>query len=246
LFAALTFPGLLTAQSSTNSQVVGADTFVSSGEPGVNFGIRGAAEIAAPTASQPRTEIVMLRFDTSGLKAGFDAEYGVGNWTVTLVWLTLFSSVAQAGQQPNNASFNKIAAGGFEFDLLSNNNWSETGITWNTLSTILPGANNNTLTSLGTFVWDANGEASSTWTLDTDPTLSGKIYNGDEVTIMGQPTPGSTVGYLFNTLTVDPGYLNVSVMAVPEPSTPVLIAGFACVAACLRRRYAKTGSLFFS
>src|SRR5215831_19723183 len=56
LFAALTFPGLLTAQSSTNSQVVGADTFVSSGEPGVNFGIRGAAEIAAPTASQPRTE----------------------------------------------------------------------------------------------------------------------------------------------------------------------------------------------
>jgi hypothetical protein len=218
-------PATLLAQITNYSQQVEADTFVSSGEPDANFGLQGGMEIAAPTIAQPRTQESLLRFSTAEMRSAFDGDYGPGNWVVTSVTLSLFSSVATAGQQPANPRFNSIAAGGFEFDLLSNNNWSETSITWNTLSDILPGpGNNNSLTPLGTFFWDATGQSSSTWTLNADSTLAGQIYNGEPVTIFGQPTDASPVGYLFNSLKVNPGYLNVAVAAVPEPSSHPLIA----------------------
>jgi hypothetical protein len=224
----------LLGQSTTYSQKVGADTFVSSGSPTANFGTLGAMEIAAPTAAQNRIEDSLLEFDSSAMQASFNASYGIGGWTVTGVSLSLYSNVAMAGAQPGNSSFNKIAAGAFEFDLLSNNNWSQTALTWNTLPTILPGSGNNTLTQLGTFNWAANAAASSIWTLNPSQPLVNDIISGGQITILGQPTAGSTVGYLFNTPLVNAGYLNVTVEAVPEPSATALITGLLCVAAGLR------------
>jgi len=219
----------LTTRAAIHSQQVGADTFVSSGQPNINFGNQGAMEIAAPTAAQPRTQMTLFRFDTSALQTAFDLDYGAGDWVVTSVSLTFFSNVSTAGQQPGNSSFNRIAAGNFEFDLLSNNSWSEGGSTWNTLPDILPGiGNSNSLTPLGTFFWPASGSTSSTWTLNLDAKLVDAINDGSQITILGQPTAGSTVGYLYNTLTLNPGYLNVTAEAVPEPSTVALIAGFLC------------------
>ena len=219
------------ARATTHSQQVGADTFVSSGQPNSNFGGLGAMEIAAPTAAQPRTEMTLLRFDTAALQAAFDSDYGAGNWEVTSISLTLFSNVSTAGQQPGNSSFNRIAAGNFEFDWLSNNNWSESGITWNTLPDILPGSGNgNSLTPLGTFLWPANGSASSLWTLNLDANLVDAINSGNQITLLGQPTAGSTVGYLFNTLTLNPGFLNVTAQAVPEPSGVTLVISFIGIA----------------
>jgi hypothetical protein len=239
LFAALVclkiLPSTLLGQSSTYSQEVSANTFVSSGSPTANFGTMGAMEIAAPAAAQNRTEISLLGFDTSAIQSSFNASYGVGGWTVTGVTLSLFSNYAMAGVQPGNSSFNKIAAGAFEFDLLSDNNWSQSSLTWNTLPIILPGSgNNNTSTQLGTFNWAATGAASSIWILNSSQPLVNDIISGDEVTILGQPTVGSTVGYLFNTALVNAGYLNVTVEAVPEPSITGLITGLLCVAAGLR------------
>ena len=234
LFCLTVLPVTLSAQTSTYSQRVGADTFVSSGQPDSNFGGLGAMEIAVPTASQPRTEMSLMMFDTSAMRAGFNAEYGAGNWAVTGVALRLFSNFSVAGQQPNNGSFNRIAAGGFEFDLLGNNNWNESSITWNTMSSILPGANNNSLTSLGAFNWAAAGAAASTWSLNTAQPLIDEIEAGGEVTILGQPTAGSTVGFLFNTLNANPGYLDVTVAPVPEPATVALAIGLLCAAGCSR------------
>ena len=233
LAGASLLPARLGAQSSTYNQFAGADTFVSSGDPNSNFGNQGAMEIAAPTAGQPRTQIALLRFDTSAMRAAFDTDYGAGNWIVSGVTLSLFSSVATAGVQPNNSRFNKIAAGGFEFDLLSNNSWSESAITWNTLPGILPSSGiSNTLTPLGAFFWPANGSTSSTWALNANAMLLNAINNGNQVTLLGQPTSGSTVGYLSNTLPSNPGYLNVTVQAVPEPSTLTLIASVTGLAGC--------------
>ena len=231
LVCLMSLPGTLVAQATNFSQQVEADTFVSSGDPNSNFGLQGGIEIAAPTIAQPRTQEALLRFSTAGMHAAFDADYGPGNWTVTGVTLSLFSNVATAGQQPGNARFNQIAAGSFQFDLLGNNNWSETSITWNNLSDILPGAGNtNTLTPLGTFFWDASGQASSTWTLNPTSNLVNQIYSGEPITIFGRPTPDSTVGYLFNSLNNNPGYLNVTVTSVPEPSSFALGAGVICLA----------------
>jgi hypothetical protein len=229
----VSLPATLLAQFTTYSQQVEADTFVSSGQPDSNFGLQGGMEIAAPTIAQPRIQKTLLRFSTAPMRAAFDTDYGPGNWTVTGVTLSLFSNVATAGQQPGNDRFNKIASGSFEFDLLSNNNWSETAITWNTLSDILPGpGNNNTLTPLGTFFWDATGQTNTIWTLDANANLAGQIYDGDPVTIFGQPTADSTVGYLFNTRNVNPGYLNVTITAVPEPSINALVASLIFVTSC--------------
>jgi hypothetical protein len=239
LVCLIALPPALMAQSSTYSQVVGANTYVSSGQPTQNFGTFGAMEIAAPTTAQARTEETLLGFNTSAMQSSFNASYGSGGWAVTDVTLSLFSNVALAGTQPGNNSFNKIAAGSFEFDLLSDNNWAQTSITWNTLPAILPGSgNNNTSTSLGTFNWAATGAASSVWTLTAVQPLVGDINSGSEITILGQPTAGSTVGYLYNTLLLNPGYLNVTVEAVPEPSTMELAATLLCLM-LLKKNQAK-------
>lgn len=224
LLGTAALPATLPAQT-TLSQKVEADTFVSSGQPAANFGTLGAVEIAAPTTGQPRTEESLIRFNTASINAAFNAQYGPNNWAVTSITLGLFSNVSTAGQQPANNSFNQIAAGGFELDWLSNDSWSETGITWNTLPSVLPGTGANTLASLGSFNWSASGSSSSTWTLSLDPNLVSDINNGGEVSILGQPTAGSTVGYLFNSQLLNPAQLNVTVNAVPEPSATVMIVG---------------------
>ena len=157
LLLAAALPVPISAAPTTVGQKVEADTYVSSGQPTSNFGTMGAMMIAVPTSAQPRTEESLIRFDTTALKSSFDATYGAGNWTVTLVTLKLFSNFSTAGQQPNNSSFNKIAAGGFEFDWLSNDSWSETAITWNTISSVLPGTGNNALTLLARFTGRRTG-----------------------------------------------------------------------------------------
>ncbi len=228
------FPASLPATPATISQVVQADTFVSSGQPTSNFGTQGAMEIAVPTAAQNRTQESLIRFNTSAIQSGFNSDYGVGNWTITAITLTLYSNFATASQQPGNSSFNQIAAGGFELEWLSNNSWSETGITWNTLASVLPGTGNNQMDSLGDFYWPATGSSSAIWNLSLDPNLVGNINSGLPATIFGQPTAGSTVGYLFNTLNNSPAYLNVTADVtadVPEPAAfTLMFAGLAGLA----------------
>lgn len=217
-------PGSLLAQSTTLSQVVDMNTYVSSGQPSQNFGTMGAMEIAVPTAAQNRTEESLIQFNTATLQSGFNADYGAGNWAVTGVTLTLYSNFGTAGVQPGNSSFNRIAAGAFELDWLSDNNWSGTAITWNNISSVLPGTGNNTMDSLGDFNFLGSGSSPNTWTLELDPNLLSEITSGGPVSIFGQPTAGSTVGYLFNTLNNNPAVLNVTVEPVPEPSMLALSA----------------------
>ena len=242
LLLAGALPLSMGATPTTISQKVAADTYVSSGQPTANFGTMGAMEIAVPTSSQNRTEESLVRFSTASVKSAFDADYGAGNWTITAITLQQYSNFSAAGQQPGNSSFNKIAAGGFELDWLSNVSWSETTITWNTLSTVLPGTGTNQLVSLGDFYWAADGSTSQLWNLSLASALVDDIARGGDVTLFGQPTAGSTVGYLFNTLNNNPDYLNITadVTPVPEPAGgDMLLLGLAGLGVIRRLRLAK-------
>jgi len=240
LLVAVALPGSLPAQTTMLSQVVDMNTFVSSGQPTVNFGTMGAMEIAVPTVAQNRTEESLIQFNTGTPESEFNADYGVGNWMVTGVSLKLYSNFATAGQQPGNTSFNQIAAGGFELDWLSDNNWSATAITWNNIASVLPGTGNNALDSLGDFNFLASGTSPNTWTLGLDPNLLSEITSGSPVSIFGQPTAGSTVGYLFNTLNNNPPVLNVTVAPAPEPTTwALLVSSLAGLGAVRRRNHQK-------
>jgi len=201
----------------------------------MNFGTLGAMEIAAPTTAQNRTEETLLQFDTSAIESGFNTAYGAGNWTITSVTLQLFSNVATAGTQPANSIFNKIAVGGFELDWLSDNNWSQTAITYNNISSVLPGTGGNTSASLGDFNYLANGAGSTTWTLGLDPNLVNDIDGGGAVTIFGTPTAGSTVGYLYNTLGLNGAVLDVTATEVPEPSAMAMMVSSLLGWAAIRR-----------
>lgn len=216
-------PASLSAQT-TLSQAVDMNTFVNSGSPGMNYGSLGAMEIAGPTTSQNRTEESLIQFNTATIQSEFNTEYGVGNWTISSVTLTQYANYPTAGQKPSNSSFNTIAAGGFELDWLSDNNWSQTAITYNNISSVLAGTGGNLQDDIGDFTYAADGTSPVSWTLALDPNLVSDIENGGAVTIFGQPTSGSTVGYEFNTAGQgNPAILNVTAEVVPEPTSMVLM-----------------------
>jgi hypothetical protein len=216
------------AHADTRTANADHDTYITS--PGIasadgnaNYGTKGAMMIAAPTASQPRTEDAIFSFNTATLRSAFDTEYGLGQWTVASATITLKSNVATAGVQPNDASCNVVNAGNFQLSWLSNDTWAanENAITWNNQANYLSPSLQE---SLGTFHYLANGTSPFTWTLTLNSDFVNDILGGSEVTIFGTPAD-STVGYLFNTIAQsNPASLSVSAASVPEPTSLVLLA----------------------
>ncbi len=136
------------------------DVFVRQAAPTINYGNAGALAVAGESAvnglgaPQGRCDTVM-QFDISGAILMFDAEFGVGAWTLTGARL----DVTEVGA-PLNTIFNR-GVGEFQVSWLSSDAWEEgtgtpmfpaagTGsqITWNLLELILTTA---TLAPMGQF-----------------------------------------------------------------------------------------------
>ncbi len=234
LFVALaaTLPAPLLAQTVVTANAA-ENTFVESSQPSANFNNLGGMQIGGASTNTVES---LLQFNTAAIDSTLNSDYGVGNWVVTGVSLKLFSNMASAGTQPGNSDFNTIAAGGFELDWLSNNSWNPSTVTWNTLPNYLGGVGGNVQDSLGDFNYLANGTSPITWTLGLDPNMVNNIDNGTPVSIFGDPTSGSSVGYLFNTIKQNnPAVLSVTAEAVPEPGKlTLLVSGLAGLAAARR------------
>ncbi len=209
-----------------------ADAFVRSADPTHNYGAAGALSVSGMVATngsgQQEGQLdSFLRFDASGAVNQFNIAYGVGQWTIAGVTLTLTEQAS-----PAQTIFNR-GVGQFQVNWIANNSWTEgtgtptspsaTGINWDSEPSVLsPGVDQ----SLGTFV---NGGTNGTVTLSLGLNTSfvSDISTGVLVSLYMTAPTNSTIGFTFNsrefgTASARP-LLSVTAVAVPEPGTAALV-----------------------
>jgi len=218
-------------QTASFSVQPSADAFVTPGATGSlsssNFGAAGSLAIAAPGLPQGEFQSV-LQFDLSAAQSSFNAQFGVGQWTVQSVTLQLTSS------PHNNAIFNNIAAGQFNVSLMQNNSWvegtgtggipSSDGISFSSLQGTY--INNATDQALGTFAFPGGSSGQNGYALSLSSGLVGDVTSGGDLSLRLFAADNG-VSYLFTsrsgTSAARPDVL-VQAVAVPEPGTMVLCA----------------------
>lgn len=239
-----------------------ADTFVTNGtlsgaNTSANYGGAGALMVTGSASGNGEFES-LIKFDLSGAKAQFDAQFGVGHWTISNVTLTLKSNFATQGGQPNNPIFPKINLGGFSVSWLANDSWTEGPATANPSSPSTypstPGslATDVTFSNLESFVSASdevvgyfqyvppgnNNNVPLNWILGTgmaDAGFVADIAAGNNVSLLFSPTD-QTVSYLFNSRTKYGNEPFITVTAVPEPGTAWLMLAGLASAVIFRRR----------
>jgi len=231
-----------------------ADAFVTTGPTNNlsdnNYGGAGALGISGSGASHSGTGFrglfdSVMKFDLSGAKASFDSAYGVGQWTISSITLSLATTTA------NNAIFNDNSGGQFEIRWMEDDSWTEgtgnpnapgaSGITYNSLPDYV-GINDE---SMGVFSFDAStGGADGTvltYTLTAGSGLTGDMQDGSVASLEFLPaTDGSS--YLFNSSSFGTASRRplLTVAAVPEPTVWGL-CGVAVVAGLILRSRARRG-----
>jgi len=229
LAAAILFAHSALAQSVSSTTTI-QSAFVTDGtlngasQAGYNFGAAGTMALAGADSSNGTLESLM-EFNLSSIEAGFNTEYGVGNWSISGVSLSLASNFAVQGQQPNNAIFPTISAGGFGLAWIPDNSWiagtgtpgsdTTSGVTYNTLGPVVSGSEN-----VGTFTYTPPGDnVYVTYSLAPTSDLLSDITNGGDLSLAAFPT-NNTVSYLFNTVKYGGGSNEpvLTVTAVPEPA----------------------------
>jgi hypothetical protein len=201
-----------------------ADAFVATGPTGNlsnnNYGGGGALAVAAGDLPNGEFQSV-IKFDLSGARNAFNAQYGPGQWSIQAVSLQLTSS------PHSNAIYNNVAAGLFGISLMQNSSWVEgtgtagspatNGITYNTLQSTF--INNSADQSLGTFSFNGSTSGASTYSLSLSPGLTADLFGGDEVSLR-LFAADNNVGYLFSSRSAMPSSSEpeLFITAVPEPN----------------------------
>jgi hypothetical protein len=219
-----------------------ADAFMTPGSSGSlsgsNYGKAGILGAAAAGSAQGEFQSV-LRFDLSTVKAGFDVQFGAGNWTVQSITLQLTAAPA------NNAILNEPAAGRFLISWMQSDAWLEgtgnpsapttDGITFDSLPTFLSAADQ----AEGTFSFDGSSSGAKVYTLGLASGLVGDVTAGGQASLRVAAADAS-VSYLFNSRSIQtPANAPVlTVQAVPEPAAAALLWAGALLAMQRRRRAA--------
>jgi hypothetical protein len=232
---------------STNSV---ADAFVRSADPTHNYGGAGALSVSGTVATnasgvQEGALDSFLRFDVSSSVAQFNASYGVGNWTLSSAKLLLTETAT-----PAQAIFNR-GIGQFEIRWIGNDSWIEgtgnpntpntSGIVYNNESSVL---NAGVDTTLGTFT-NGGTNGLDTFSLSTPSAFLNDIDAGGLVSFFLTATPGSTVGFTFNShefgMASQRPFLQLTAEAIPEPTTAALVVLSLSALIALRYDRWKTG-----
>ena len=130
LAAATLFAHSALAQSLSATVTSISDTFVTdgtyqgSGQSDSNFGGAGTLVVAGANSGNGTFES-LIEFNLSTAETEFNTQYGVGNWTISSVTLTLASNSGTQGAVSNNALFPRVNTGGVGFDWIPDNSWAE-------------------------------------------------------------------------------------------------------------------------
>jgi len=230
----------LAATYSTNSF---ADTFVAAGPTGNlannNYGGGGALAVAASGLAKGEFQTV-LKFDLSGARDSFNAQFGAGDWLVQSISLQLTSS------PHNNAIYNPIAAGSFGISLMQNNIWVEgtgtagspttDGISFNSLQNSF--IDSSADQDLGTFNFPGGSTGANTYSLSLSQDLVSDVLNGNEASFR-MFAADEVVSYLFSSRSAtapssQPDLIITAVSVVPEPGSLALV-GLALGVIAVRR-----------
>ncbi|HEY3244602.1 MAG TPA: hypothetical protein VGM03_14775 [Phycisphaerae bacterium] len=231
------FAPLVWAQTTITITPPTEDAFVREAAPTFGYGsagglnVSGAAAVNLMGVPMGRFDSV-LKFNSSAAVQQFNAQYGAGNWTLSLIRLRV-SEVAA----PNNPIFN-VGLGMFEVRWLSNDDWTEgfgsptipstpppdsNAMTWNYLQTLL---GMSTESSLGTF---SNTLISGNhfYTLSNAAAFVSDLNSGGPVSLHMLPVT-STIGFTFRSssylsASLRPA-LQLTAVPVPEPATLPLLA----------------------
>jgi hypothetical protein len=229
--------------SVTNTPV--SDAFVRSLQPTQNYGAAGALSVSGSIATNPTSGLQeglldsFLQFNVSNVVSNFNSAFGAGQWAISNVTLTL------TAQSANNADFN-LGAGQFQVNWIGNNSWLEgtgtpaspttNGITYAQEPSIL---NSNVDESLGTFSYNGATSGQVKLTFGLPSGFISEISTGNLVSFYMTATPGSTVGFTFYsrnfTTSSDWPALDITAVAIPEPSTMALL-GLSCMVLAARGR----------
>jgi hypothetical protein len=221
-----------------------ADAFVANGPTGNlsgnNYGGGGALAVAASALPNGEFQSV-LKFDVSGARNTFNAQYGAGNWSVSSVSLQLSSS------PHSNAIYNDVAAGNFDVSLMQNNSWVEgtgnasnpsaTGISLNTLQSTF--INNSADQALGNFMFPGGTSGINSYSLNLTSGLTGDIASGSQLSLRMFAADNS-VSYLFSSRTGTPASVQpqLIIVAIPEPGTLALF-GLSLVMLLVHRAHGR-------
>ena len=225
-FACALCPGAIHAAAAPGINPT-ADTFVSSANPGSNYGAAGSLEVSATSSANGEFDS-FLRFNLGSTLTYFNGLYGAGNWTVQSITLTLTAT------KPNNAIFNASAAGTFAVQLNNSDAWVEgTGspMAPDTNAADLDYNNHTTYESaadpiLGIFTFAGGTSGTNTYSLTLAGGLLADVQNGSDASLYVSAAD-SAVSYLFNSTNFGTASARpvLVVNAVPEPGVTTVCGG---------------------
>ncbi len=239
--------------SSVSVLISTEDTYTRQLAPNDTHGTAGALHVSGSMATNENGDMLgaadsWLRYDTTAAIAQFDSDYGVGNWVIQSIQLSLREQAF-----PNSPNLTR-GAGNFEVTWIGNDDWSEgfgtanapstaTGneLDWARGQTLLDG---NVDQSLGVFS-SLYQTGRRLYSLGLDASFLNDVESGgNDVTLRLTPADG-TIGYTFNSEdnifdNPDPfqsrwPLMVIEAVAIPEPATALLL-GLVGVGALRRRR----------
>lgn len=226
-------------------------SFLSGNAPTLNYGSAGTFAISPASAAKGEFDSVLM-FNTSAAVSQFNNLWGVGNWAITGLMLSLASNFPTQGESINNPIFNNINGGSFGIDWLANNNWSagsgggmggtgypnNNSVSFDYISTLFANGSD----SLGLFTYTPPGNQSyQNYNLPLDGNLVSGAEAGGAVSLYFYVPAGSQTSYLFNSQNFASNHPEFTLTATPtpEPATLTLVSVASAAFFMVRRQKRK-------